>query len=363
VSLIDIAEPALVINSGETISKVTKKMLREKKYEAVVKDGNDFRGLITTNDLAKRNIDNPEETKIDKFIRHVSPVPPGTNLTDVISSMLINDYKSVPLIRGKNFFILTNLDILKKKKNSLVFKQMTAADVMKTPFFVSADDSLETIMSMLRVLNISRLPVLNKNGGIEGLIDTRDLLKTFLNKERGMIGYGPGEKIKMRNVRAISFMKKNIPRANPHTSVKELINIMIEKNTRTIIIEEEGKVKGIVTPKLILKKIGAEVGGVYVNISGAQKEDKFIRYLIDKEIKNEIKKLAKFTSIAHMNVHIKKYRKTGKRIKYSIKARLITERGMFFAESHTWDITKAMKSVLQKLERETIKKKNKKRRR
>ena len=44
------------------------------------------------------------------------------------------------------------------------------------------------------------------------------------------------------------------------------------------------------------------------------------------------------------------------RAKYSVKARLITEKGSFFADDHAWDITKAVRGVLQKFEAEISKK-------
>ena len=126
-----------------------------------------------------------------------------------------------------------------------------------------------------------------------------------------------------------------------------------------MIIEKGGKVAGIVTPKLILKLLGQEVQGIYVRVSGLQKEDTFIKGVVDEEIRNEIQKLARFFPIDHMVMHVDRYHKTGKRVKYSVRASLITERGIFFAKDHGWDITKAVRGILHKLEREIIKKNEK----
>ena len=56
--------------------------------------------------------------------------------------------------------------------------------------------------------------------------------------------------------------------------------------------------------------------------------------------------------VAHLSKHT-----SGKRTKYSFHARLATGKGFFFAQAHGWDILKAMKDVLSKMEKEIMRKK------
>jgi predicted transcriptional regulator len=214
-------------------------------------------------------------------------------------------------------------------------------------------------MSILRETNISRLPVIDKANKIEGLVDTIDLLKADTDRSRSELGEEAGEKIHLRHVQISSLMRKTPLITSPDIPLPKLINLMLEKHTTTALVEENGKICGLVTPKLILKLIGKRIEGVYVRISGLQKEDVFIKSVVDEEIRNEIRKLGKFLTINYMVLHVDRYRKTGKRIKYSVKGRLITEKGYFFADDHAWDITKAVRGVLQKLEKEAIKLKEK----
>jgi CBS domain-containing protein len=283
---------------------------------------------------------------------------------DVIGSILRNNYKSIPVKSGKGFFILTKLRILGLVKNEPELKNKRAKDIMQFPYCISTDDSIETAMSVLRDLDVSRLPVVNKSGGTEGLIETVGLLRADTERKRSKVGEKSGEKIRMRGASVSSLMKKNIPKASPHMQITELINTMLEKNISTIIIEDQGKISGIVTPKLILESITKEpfrksIEGVYVRISGLQKEDTFIKSVVDEEIRNEIRKLGKIIPIDNMILHVKKHKKTGNRQKYSVKGRLITENGYFFAADYGWDVTKVTRGILQKFEKEIIKKKEK----
>jgi len=58
--------------------------------------------------------------------------------------------------------------------------------------------------------------------------------------------------------------------------------------------------------------------------------------------------------LSYFVMHVRTYHKTGKRVKYSVQARLITEKGDFFADDYAWDLTKATKGVLAKIEKEGI---------
>ena len=96
-----------------------------------------------------------------------------------------------------------------------------------------------------------------------------------------------------------------------------------------------------------------------IRINGLDEESDFIRSGVEDEIKNSIRKLQNMFTIKCLIVQVDKYHKTGRRKKYSVNARLITNKGMFFAKDHVWDITKAVKGVLNKLEREALRKKGK----
>lgn len=358
-NLLEIAEPALVLKPGERVSRAISQMVRLRKSDALVVEGSKLLGILTARDLAKRKIDNPDKMRISKFIRGINPTLPDTPLREAISSILINDYPALPLIENGKFFLVTKLGILNATKSDPSFKGRTAGDVMRFPYSISPSDTIATAVSVLRETGVSRLPVLNEKGFLEGLLEARDLLDSDISIRRSRRGEQAGETKKLRSATTLSLIQKNVPLAKPDTPLREVIKSMAEKGVPTAIVEENGKVTGVVTPKLILKLLGKPVEGVYVRVSGLQKEDEFIKGVVDEEIRSEIRKLAKFFPVDQLTIHVARHKKSGRRVKYSLRASLITERGMFFAREHDWDITKAVRGTLQKLEREIIKKKEK----
>ena len=97
----------------------------------------------------------------------------------------------------------------------------------------------------------------------------------------------------------------------------------------------------------------------YLNISGIKNEDIFTKEIIDNDITNAVRKWSKFSSIDEIRINVEKHDVEGKRKKYSVKAELSSNQGILHAEHSSWKLPLSVKKVLDKLERELIKQKEK----
>lgn len=350
----------VMVGYDETVNRAVSRMMRERCREALVTDGDEFVGVLASRELVKKKIDLPDRTGIKSFITKIIPISDKTPVTDMLNSMLINDYKALPVrdTKGK-VRLITKLDMLKTVKDNTVFKDKRARDVMNFPYSVSGSDSLATARSLIRSLNLSRLPVLGKENRLEGTVDTLDLLRGIVTRRRSSRDELSKKETRIDDVSIKSLMNKNPARTGQDQDLKKVINSMIRKKSPTMMVTEGDRVMGIITPRDILKLIGREVKGVYVTVSGLQDDDGFIKTVVDEEISNEVRKLGKIMEIDSLILHVDRHHQTGKRSKYSVKGRLITRKGMFFAKDFAWDVTKAVRGVLQKLEKEIIKRKEK----
>jgi len=358
-----ILEEPLVVSPEDSVSKVASAMLRQRRHEALAVKDNSFRGIVLVSDIVKKNIQNPEKTKIDSFIKNVEVVFPETSILDAVNSILINNFKSLPVKspKEKKLYIVSKVNIMKSLREESILKRITAKQIMNFPYCISRTDTVATAKAIVRDMEISSIPVINEDSRTEGLIETIDLLRVSIHSmEKASLGEEAGEKKSVKNVYASSVMQKDYAKAELDTPAYKLIDILSKAKIPTVIIEEDNKLIGMVTPRDILKLLGGQTEGVYVTISGIQKEDDFIKSVIDEEITHEVKKLAKIIPIQYLNVHVNKHEKDGKRAKYSIKTRLVTHKGAFFAHDFAWDITKAVRGVLKKLEKEMLKKEGKK---
>ena len=102
-----------------------------------------------------------------------------------------------------------------------------------------------------------------------------------------------------------------------------------------------------------------EVEGIDFAVSGIHEEDSMVRDAVYNVVVDSVKKIIKMLDVTHFSMHIKRYNEGGNRTKYSIHTSVKTDLGEFFAEDHEWDILKAVKLTLAKLETEVFRKEEK----
>jgi len=94
--------------------------------------------------------------------------------------------------------------------------------------------------------------------------------------------------------------------------------------------------------------------GFYYQISGLTNEDDFILATVDRMTRDTLMKLSKIFNPQFFFLHVKKYDKKGK-VKYSIRTRFKTDKGVFVSKSYAWDLRDAVNDALDKLEKIMIK--------
>ena len=376
----DVLEPALTFQLDVPISKLISEMRRRKKEDALVFDGKEYAGMINAQDLARRTIHNPHKAAIGTFrrlIQKVTPFSPEADLRELVETLLINSYTSIPIKHEGGIKTLTKLGLLRLLPKDIL-KGKSASDIQTFPYCVSTQDSFAVARSIMRQMRVFRLVVVNEKGKADGVLNALDLLRTNVDRKRSSGGeqaygkvLGPptpaqgelaGDKVKLGDVLAssISLMQDTFLTVKPDAPLTEVVNQMVTSKNLTAIVEDE-KLEGVITPEHILKLLSKEVSGVYVRVTGQQKEDVFMRSVIDEELRHEIQKLGKLIPIDYLTLNVKKFRESGKRVKYSLKAKLVTQKGLFVSQAGAWDITKAMHELMARLEREILKKKGKER--
>lgn len=367
--LSDFAEKPLVFDVKDRLSKVISKMYDQKKYDAFVFSRGEFVGIISAKDIVRKGFTDPETVKLGNLgglIRNVRVFGSETPVREIVNSFLINNYRCVPIENNGQVLSLSKLSLLKAVPPES-FKGKKASDVMFFPECVSASDPLSVVKSIFRTANAYRIAVIGTGNKVEGVVDDIDLLKSFSERKRDTEGEKSGEKVHEMDIPISShlLMQGSFITASPQTDVRYVVHAMLDKNNDTVVVEEDGKLAGMITPREILKLVGAEIAGVYVNIAGIQNEDSFLQDVVDSEIRSAIRKLGKVVHIHYMTINVKKRGTTGKsssykiktkRTNYIVRGKLVSNKGAFFAEDSSWDLTKATQGTLKKLEKEVLKK-------
>ena len=109
---------------------------------------------------------------------------------DVIASIMIEGFGAVPIVNGGKRLagIVSEHDLLAAIDDGHQLARITAADIMTgNPYSVRLETTLSTLVHVLRASDLVRVPVVDANEKLVGIIARRDVLRTYLegNSSKG----------------------------------------------------------------------------------------------------------------------------------------------------------------------------------
>jgi CBS domain-containing protein len=157
-------------------------------------------------------------------------------------------------------------------------KKTPAKEIMTSPVLTIRND--ETISSFIDGLldkGINGMPVVDKNGKLEGIATRTDLFAFELKRELGIIyeknlqdnfnehmtdtewlSFKEMTGSKNRTLTVRDIMVKNVITADKETTVKEICSIMKTQHINHVIITSDGEIAGIITSRDIINLIADE---------------------------------------------------------------------------------------------------------
>lgn len=146
--------------------------------------------------------------------------------------------------------IFTERDVLKRvASKKLDAKKSPVKRVMTAPIRSVRQDThiVEALGRMIRG-KFRHLLVLSEKGSILGIISMRDILRLAVELGKDLVD--------SRTVGSV--MSRKIVTVDGSVSIHETLEIMIKKNTPSVVIVEKGKPEGIFTERDVLKRVAIE---------------------------------------------------------------------------------------------------------
>lgn len=124
-----------------------------------------------------------EDLKVkDVMSKTLVVVTPGKTVMDAARLMDLHDVGSVIIVeRSKAKGILTERDIVRRVvKDGRDPREVKVSEVMSSPLIViDENDTVEEAAEVMKKAGVKRLPVVNKEGMLVGIISENDILKVF----------------------------------------------------------------------------------------------------------------------------------------------------------------------------------------
>ena len=163
---------------------------------------------------------------------------------------------------------------------------MNASDIMtKTVITGRPDTTVEQVAELMTQNRISALPVLDKKGGIVGIVSEGDLMRRvegakdnsrswwlslFSESETGARGF-----VQERGLHLKDIMTTQVTTVAPDTPVGEIARLLGKKHIKRVPVVKDGKLVGVVSRANLLQALAAQPI-VHVGSNAAEDEKRDI---------------------------------------------------------------------------------------
>jgi len=255
-------------------------------------------GLVTVEDIqvVKYTHRYLNPLPVDRYVeevmtRAVMTLPPEMPLADAWQKMLDTLLKALPVVDkdGAVIGLLTDGDLLERaglQQRLSVANQLdasflkdeiarlrttsqTVADVMSKPaIIVRAKDSLGLAASRMARAGVKRLPVVDENNRLVGVLSRLDILRLVAEKDARKMAAPPGAATCLRDV-----MSPTIPVVQQEDDLGTIVDKLLETGShRVIVVDMKGNAVGLISDSDVVARIQpSERRGVLAALSGAGK--------------------------------------------------------------------------------------------
>jgi CBS domain-containing protein len=217
----------------------------------------------------------------DIMVRHVSTVPPQTPLAEVVGLLVRQGVKAVPVIdeRQRVLGIITGGDLLTRAdlefrlsiqqglEAEAIAQQLhrmevggkIASDVMTPdPRTILADATLLTAIRAMADHRIKRLPVVDTQGCLVGLLSRADVLRVVAAGAEVELEEEAEPSPKARVVSDVTMTE--VPTVRPETPIDDVVHLTLSSPSRRVVVTTpEGVVQGIITDRRLLARAAADI--------------------------------------------------------------------------------------------------------
>ena len=350
---------------NETVSDVIGMMREYDLEELPVVDDGEVVGFVSDNTfIDRRNL------SFTTKIRHVMNPPPEVNLKDslvrVCELLLSSGYRGVPVTSKSRDYegFISRKDISRIVPSIDELKKTKVKDYMTPdPETIPENEHIGKAKSMMERYDVRVLPVVDKYGKPIGMVGIQDILNKVTRPiDREEKGNMSGEITSpQRDIEVQSVMSEPAVTITPNSLIYDAAKKMNEENVSTLIATDEDEIKGVITQFDLIEMLTSfrEANQVFVQISGLKGRHEVYDQMYD-DIQRSLSKMNKVLDPLVLNVHVVSHQQEGTQAKHSLRLRLSTDYGMYYAKEVDWNIMKAMDKALDSLEKRIFEDKEKK---
>ena len=357
------SERLIICQRNERLSEVLGRMKKMDIHELPVVEGGKLLGMVSYDIFLKRK-SLPLTTSVENLMVTPPKVDANDSITRVAEVMLVNNFRAVPVTTaGEIAGIVAREDIVQALRGFSQLDQISVSDVMSpSPLTIRETDDVERARAMMRDLDVRTLPVVDSEERLTGVLGVKDIM-SYYGKERGQRKSSkglPGDVVDLA-IEVVSLMNSPAIHTSVDSHMADVVSLMAENHISSVVVVDGQAPTGIVTHMDVLELVASyqERREVYIQITGLEEHDPEVYDEMYGLIERRMKKITPIAMPQLLMLHYTEHHHPAEPRHYSIRARLSTNTGLFFSEGEDFDKFRALDNVLEHIERQIIREKEK----
>lgn len=342
----------IVASPEDSLSEVLGRMKKHGVHEVPVVKKKKLVGIVSYNTLTKRR-SLPMNTKVERIMVAPPRIRETSSVPEVAEMMMSTGSRGIPVTSKRKLLgIISRIDLIESIRGMKSLLDVEVSDIMShSPQCVLETHTLHDARALMKDLDERSVPVCESSGHLVGVVGVKDLADYFAReKESETRGEVVGEKEALE-IEVGSLMRTPPITVSPDARLSEAVNLMAEKDVSSILVVDNREPVGIVTQVDIIEFIASfgKAEEVFVQITGLEEEPEIYDAMYER-IQKTIDKAGEILTPKILNIHVAQHHSKGDTRKYTMRARLATDRGLFYARHFDWNIHKTLDGLMDQIE-------------
>jgi CBS domain-containing protein len=357
----DIADIAtseyVAVETDERLGKVRSIFERQNPKGIVVTEDGEYAGVIDQRQLVQSHV--ADDAKVEGLMRAAPKVERTADVRKVARVLVEGKTKIAPVFEaGRLWGIVSEDAILEAVLENLDALEVgeIATDGVVT---VEEDTTVGRAINLLRENDISRLPVLDEDGRLSGMVTTHDIVDIVVrDMDKATRGDRSGDIDRVLDLPVYDVMNSPVATTTREESVRAAVARMLDSDYAGLVVtppEDDRAVTGVITKTDVLRALTyTEEEHMDVQITNIGLLETLTRETIRKEIEGVVDKYQDMqVQHAHVRFHEHKEKLRGTPL-VQAQIRLRTNKGQAAGSGEGYGAENAFRVALDKLERNVL---------
>jgi predicted transcriptional regulator/ribosome-associated translation inhibitor RaiA len=345
------------VEADERLGKVRSLFERENPKGIIVIDDGEYAGVITQKQLVQSHIE--DDTKASALTVSAPKVERTDDVREVARVLVEGGTKIAPVFEADRLWgIITEdaiLEAVLPNLDALVVEDIYTAEIVS----LNENDHVGRAINLLREHGVSRLPVVDDDGLLTGMLTRHDIVDVVVrDMDKATVGERAGDIDRMLDLPVSDEMSSPVETVDLEDSVRDAVQRMLDNDFAGLVVtppEDDRLIAGILTKTDVLRALTyTEEEHMDVQITNIKLLDTISREEIRARIEEVCDKFQEMhVEHAHVRFHEHKEKLRGTPL-IQAQIRLRTNKGQMAGSGEGYGAETAFSVALDKLERNVL---------